>query len=168
MTSGARALVYRRPSRQHRAILPWARSPVPGVCIPRSLDFRTADCEGRKNLRDALRQSHHFFTQGTWVQRREVRKKCLGGKAGGQQTARSLLVVCSCHGIKNRVPRARGCPAVPQAPGDGRRLRGDPKNSCIFSASYIKAKHKISFERKGFTVNKQTSWKPLHGRANFK
>ena len=101
---------------------------------------------------------------------REVKwgKKCLGAKAGGQQTAYSLLILCSCQGIKHQVPRALGCPPVPQAPGDGRRLRGDPKNSCIFSVSYIKVKHKISFERKGFTVNKQTSGKPPHGRANFK
>ena len=128
--------------------------------------FRAADCEGRKNLRDALETKPPFFHTGNLSPETWGEEKMSGWQSWG--TANSLLVVCSCHGIKTRVPRARGCPAVPQAPGDGRRLRGDPKNSCIFSASYIKVKHKISFERKGFTVNKQTSWKPLHGRANFK
>ena len=150
---------FREPS------LPFPESAFPGHWASHCA-LQSCWLWGKKEPQGCSETKPPFFHTGNLSPETWGEEKMSGWQSWG--TANSLLVVCSCHGIKTRVPRARGCPAVPQAPGDGRRLRGDPKNSCIFSASYIKVKHKISFERKGFTVNKQTSWKPLHGRANFK
>lgn len=72
--------------------------------------------------------------------------------------------------LKTRFLRAPWCSDVPQKPWSRRQRGGGatPQNSYGLSVSCIRVKNKILFERKGFSVNTQTSWKPPHGRTNFK
>lgn len=76
----------------------------------------------------------------------------------GQQTRHSLLILCSCQGIRNQaspVPQPLTSQLCLRNPGAmGKEEAEGPRTATDYLFHHIRVKHKTVFERKGFTVNK--------------